>query len=707
MINKITILFILLFVVSVQGQENRYTIENLNINNEYSNFGTTFYGDDQVVYASPRKKSYIIRNVWKGNNQPFLDLFIGDINKNGQLVNIENFSENINSRYHESDVAFTKDKKTVYFSRNNYLNKKLIRDSKGVGLIQLYRASVNNSGEWVNIEPMPFNNDEYQTGHPTLSADEKTLYFISDMPGSIGETDVFKAAINDDGSIGEPKNMGPIINTKGKEMFASISGNDELYFSSDGREEGLGGLDIYVSKIYKDKITPPKNLGEPMNSNKDDFSFILNYESRRGYFSSNRNGGKGDDDIYTFIQNIPIEFECNQNVYGEISEKNSGNLISGASVVVYNSKGTELNRKVVGDDGKFKFEFACNELYTIVGSKEGYSTKTKEFYVTEGEDLKVELKLDLEIFVVKRGNCVIKINPIFFDFDKSFIRHDAKIELDKVVKVMKMYPELKIEGGSHTDSRGRASYNKSLSSRRAKSTVDYIISQGINPNQIFAKGYGETQLANKCGNGVKCSDQEHQFNRRTEFKIINFDDIKEMYPEICSIESDFITENKKIEDIEIKSIKEKEEKVEEEIVIEEKVEELENLEFEKVGDKTIIKMNPIYFDLNSSYLRKGSEIELGKVLNIMKKYPKLVVECGSHTDSRASDKYNSWLSDRRAKRSIDYIISKGINPERISSKGYGETQLVNKCSNGVKCTDGEHQMNRRTEFVIINPEVIN
>lgn len=203
MIKKITILLILLFVITVKGQEEKYSIKNLIINNSYSNFGTTFYGTNKVVFSSPKKKSYIIRNIWNSNFQPFLDLYIGDIGEDGQLENVKILSGDINSRYHEAIVAFTKDKKTVYFSRNNYLEKKFKKDSTGINLIQLYRAKVKENGEWVNIEPMPFNNDHYQTGHPTLSTDEKTLYFISDMPGSIGKTDIFKVNINKDGSVGK------------------------------------------------------------------------------------------------------------------------------------------------------------------------------------------------------------------------------------------------------------------------------------------------------------------------------------------------------------------------------------------------------------------------------------------------------------------------------------------------------------------------
>lgn len=697
MFKKIALVIVFFTAILASGQETKYSIKNIDINNSYSNFGTTFFGDGKVVYASPVKKSYIIRNVWKGNNQPFLDLYIGDIAEDGELINVKKFSENINTRYHEADVAFTKDKKTVYFSRNNYLNKKYTADTTGINLIQLYRAQINDRGEWFNVEPMPFNNDNYQTGHPALSADEQTLYFISDMPGGLGLTDVYKAQIFADGSIGEPINLGPEINTPQREMFASISGNDELYFSSDGREDGLGGLDIYVSKITKNNITTPQNLGKPINSNQDDFSFIINYETRRGYFSSNRNGGKGDDDIYTFVQEIPLEFDCFQLLTGTVTEKHSGKILPGASVILQDQSGKEIDKKIADDNAFFSFEVPCNNTFTVVGTKENYSTDTKEIFSTEGVELTVPLVLETEAFVTERGKCLIKINPIYFDFDKSYIRPDAATELNKVVEVMKKYPDLIIEGGSHTDSRGTFKYNQDLSTRRANATVQYIIEHGISADRISAKGYGETQLVNGCADGVICTEKEHQFNRRTEFVIVNYDEIKDKYPEICppsavstqeQIDSDF------------------------DIIVDPKISKQREMEafnnqFEVKGDKVLIKLNPIYFDLNSSFIRTDALPELYKVINIMEKYPKLIIECSSHTDARATSKYNNWLSNQRAERTVDYIVSKGIDVNRISGKGYGETQLTNKCADGVRCTEYEHQQNRRTEFVIVNPEVIN
>ena len=759
----------LVIVILISGvsnaQEELYVIKNINVNNNYSNFGTTFFGENKIVYASPKKRSYIIRNVWKGNDQPFLDLFIGEIGEDGNLLNVRNFSDSINTRYHEADVAFTKDNETVYFSRNNYFNKKLTRDSKGTGLIQLYRAEISDEGEWIHEEPMPFNNDEYQTGHPTLSADEKTLYFISDMPGSIGKTDVYKASIDSLGNIGIPLNMGPQINTPEREMFCSISGNNELYFSSDGRKDGLGGLDIYVTKLSKNGLTEPVNLGNPLNSNMDDFAFILDYNTRRGYFSSNRTGGKGDDDIYTFVQEIPIVFECKQIVKGTVFEKTTGLKLPNSMVLLKNKEGKLIDSLLVGVDATFEFEVDCNDAYTLIGVKETFSSDTKDFFSTEGEEIEIPLFLDKNEFIVERGKCLIKINPIYFDFDKSNIREDAAIELKKVIDVMKKYPELIIEGGSHTDSRGSYKYNIALSARRAKSTVEYIISQGIDPANISARGYGETQLVNACSDGAFCSEEDHQLNRRTEFVVVNYDEIKKKYPGICAIEAHvnkvLIESDKHCKQTlngvvsekdsgvllpgatvilydedenilrSLKTDSQAEYSIEVECnttyILEARKENynLDIKEFESGSNGTtiidlklkleefiikngncIVKINPIYFDFDKSYIREDAAIELKKVIDVMKKYPELIIEGGSHTDSRGSYDYNIALSSRRAKSTVQYIISKGIDPEIISARGYGEIQLVNSCSDGVFCSEEDHQLNRRTEFVVVNSDEI-
>jgi outer membrane protein OmpA-like peptidoglycan-associated protein len=313
-------------------------------------------------------------------------------------------------------------------------------------------------------------------------------------------------------------------------MFPFIDEDGVLYFSSDGYSEGKGGLDMYAVKvsdpIHQEK---PKNLGFPINSNKDDFSFVVRSGKSEGYFSSNRAGGKGDDDIYFFKRTELIKAACTQIANGVVREIGTNKLVPEAKVDLYDATGTLLESTFADANAKFSFKVACKSDYKTIGNKEGYDTATATFTSTDTAAIELNLGLNLKPlkeFINKRGLVIIDINMIYFDLDKSFIRQDAKKELEKVLKIMKKYPTLNIELGSHTDSRGSDIYNKALSERRAQATVAWLIDRGVNAANISAKGYGETQLVNNCVNGVICSELEHQLNRRTEFVVLNPEEIK-------------------------------------------------------------------------------------------------------------------------------------------------------------------------------------
>jgi len=511
----------------------RYSIKNLDINDEYSNFGTSYYGSDKIIYASPRKGFKLVKNVWEPNEQPFLDLYIGDIAEDGEITNVTKLNKDVNSKYHEADVVYTNDLQTVYFTRDNYYKGKENKAKDGMINLAMFKADVVAPGEWKNIEPMPFNNPEYSVGHPALSPDNKTLYFVSDIPGGFGQTDIYKVAINDDGTYGSPVNLGPKVNTAGREMFPFMADNNILYYSSD-KAGGMGNLDIYAVKL--DGRSEGINLGAPINSFNDDFAFLKNSGDDYGYFSSNRASGKGDDDIYYFKELVPLKMPCTQLAEGVVRDKNTGKRIPGALVVLYDADGNEIEVQIVKEDAKFAFDIDCESAYKVVGSKEGYTEDSKEFT----SNTKLELGLDLGLNIAKEtepevatgvtkseyDSCQLaldNVNNIYFDLDKSYIRPDAASELDKVVKIMKRCPNIKIEASSHTDSRASNEYNEALSQRRAQSTVDYIVNVGgISPDRIHAVGYGETRLRNRCKDGVKCSEAEHQVNRRTQFDISNY-----------------------------------------------------------------------------------------------------------------------------------------------------------------------------------------
>ena len=537
-----------------QTGTGKYSIKNLGINTPNSDFGPSFLGDNKLIFASPKTGFNVIRDVWEPNGERFLDLYEGTIQSDGSVTDKAKLQGEVNSRYHEAEAVFTKDSKTVYFTRNNYYKKRLGIDNLGYVNLAMFKATVNNNGEWINVIPMPFNNVEYSVGHPALSDDEKTLYFGSDMPGTLGETDIFKVAINQSG-FGIPVNLGPKINSTAKDWYPFIDGN-VMYFTSD-RWGGKGGSDIYAVKLAG-FIPTPVSLNEPINSSSDDFAFIINSDTRKGYFSSNRSGGKGGDDIYSFIEEEPAAFECHQIVKGEVRDRNTTDLLSGAEVVLSDKEGKVLETFITKEDATFHFEINCETEYELIGKKNGYTPQTKVFTtsneadkelkllillgkgeigfivdsdkqnninqtVDEGEDIKPEGLPDVlpeEIVRARASTYIVNIDPIYFEFDSSYLNGEAKTELRKVVDLMNKYPKMVIESASHTDSKGPDGYNIWLSDRRAKRTVDYILDNGIDARRITGKGYGETQLINQCHEGVECTEAQHAKNRRTEFVII-------------------------------------------------------------------------------------------------------------------------------------------------------------------------------------------
>ncbi len=527
---KYTVMAFAMLMVALQvygqqkvGQVNyKYDVRILGeeVNNKYSNFGPSYYGD-KVIFASPTKRNYIIKNIWTPNEQPYLDLYEGTMQAGGELKDVQKFSNKLNTKYHEGDVCFTKDLKRVYFTRNNYYKRKYVADTLGVNRLQLYTAVVGEEGEWSDVQPLPFNNKDFSTGHPTLSKDGKTLYFVSDRPGGYGKTDIYKVAILGNNEFGQPKNLGPKVNTKEREMFPFVVEN-MMYYSTDGKEDVKGGLDVYLTEFKgEDDFTTPLNL-LTLNSAKDDFGFIIDKVKGEGYFSSNRDGGFGDDDIYYFKETIIAPPKCIYNV--TVRDKATKSPLKGSDVRIL------AGNKVLGvgladDNGKFVYTQPCvaGEVYQVEGSKAPlYAAGVQPTVAYNGDNLEQDILIELDApFKEERGQIVVRINPIYFDFNESYIREDARIELDKVVDAMRKYPAIRIEAGSHTDSRGSNKYNQKLSERRAKSTVDYIVSRGISLDRITYRGYGETQLVNGCSNGVKCSDEEHQLNRRTEFVIVN------------------------------------------------------------------------------------------------------------------------------------------------------------------------------------------
>lgn len=511
---------VVLLSTLINAQTRTYSIKNLASNSKNADYGVSFLNDSSVVFSSSRGSRLLGKRVWKGNNQPYLDIYTGELDSEGEINNIKVFSRKLNTKFHESDLIFTKDKKTAYFSRNNYLKRRYGKSSSGWNNIKMYRASILENGNWGQVLEMPFNNDEYSVGQPALNTDETKLYFTSDMPGSLGGTDIWEVTILEDNEYGTPKNLGSVINTAKKEMFPYVIDN-KLYFSSQGHRS-IGNLDIFTSYIENNSFSIPVNLGNQINSFADDFAFVIKTQGKEptGYFSSNREGGKGDDDIYYFEQD-----KCSRYVQGLVKEDSSKQLLAGSTVTLYTEDDVSVDAKVLCENASFKFEVDCDINYKVVGAMEGYSDNEKWYsnFKTASESHTLYLKKG---FVKILEKVVVNINPIYFDFDTANIRPDAAKELDKVVAVMQRYPTLIVSLGSHTDARGNDAYNNKLSTRRANATVKYIVNKGISSQRISGLGYGETAMVNNCSNGVQCSKEQHQLNRRTEFVVVNPESIQ-------------------------------------------------------------------------------------------------------------------------------------------------------------------------------------
>ena len=512
------------YLEEIKANSGRFNIADAGINSEFSDYGSSFL-DNKLIFTSARDTGGVSKKVFKWTKQSFTNLYSSKVTQNGNLGQPERFNKKINSKFHESTPVFTQDGKTMYFTRNNYLDGKKGKDGKHITLLKLYKATLNEEGNWGDVVALAFNSDNYSVAHPALSKDEKTLYFASDMPGTLGQSDLFKVAINQDGSYGKPENLGGTINTEGRETFPFISNDNELYFASDGRP-GLGGLDVYVAKIEKDNsITDIQNVGTPINGTDDDFAFLIDSKSRNGFFTSNRSGGKGFDDIYKFTETRKLA--CEQSLTGIISDKETAKILPDTKMSLFDEKFQLLKEGISDTNGNYSFEVVCGKTYFVRAEKQEYQTKEVTINMAKTSDhSELNLALEQRIKPIRIGTDLAKtlsIPMIYFDLDKSFIRKDATFELEKVLAVMQEYPKMKIDIRSHTDCRQTAQYNEALSDRRTRSTMAWLIKNGIESSRMTAKGYGESQLLNDCGceqtNQSNCTEEQHQANRRSEFII--------------------------------------------------------------------------------------------------------------------------------------------------------------------------------------------
>ncbi len=596
------------YLPTISKDEKRYKIENMPFNTNAQEFSPAYYKNN-LVFSSSRTVMGTSVRIYNRNKKPFLNIYRYDLDKKSDLNNPTEFWKRINKKYHEGPVAFDKSGNFMAYTRNNYNEK----SSKGSRNLEIFFCEYKDES-WSTPVAFPYNNKEYSVGHPYLTDDGKTMYFTSDMEGSIGKTDIFVSNRNADNTWTKPQNLGNKINTEGKEMFPFVTSEGNLVFASDGHL-GLGGLDLFITDPQMTKVI---NMGVPLNSNADDFGMIFDTPMKKAYFSSNRDGGKGDDDIYSVEILKPFSFD--KLITGTSFDK-TGNILSNSKVILLDSDGKTIATVVTGEDGKYSFKVDADKNFKLSGTKEKYfdghntaSTKTeenvivadlilekdpgfslyavvtdnktkaviegvkvtlvdkitskKEVFTTSStgdflkilEDNKLNDKINYNFILEREGYFsktinytktldkpgqydisasldfsmdaevkdlteLVIINPIYFDLDKYNIRPDAAIELDKIVEIMNKYPNMVVELGSHTDCRAPAAYNEKLSDNRAKASANYIKTKIVSPERITGKGYGESQLINKCecegSKVVPCTEEEHQMNRRTEFKVIS------------------------------------------------------------------------------------------------------------------------------------------------------------------------------------------
>lgn len=513
----------------IQAESGKFVLFTQTINGSDSEFAPAFYGD-KVTFASNRKGATTLgtSKVHDWNDKPFYDLYeVGRVD-NSSLKDVNEFSKKINTNFHESTAVFTSDLQTMYFTRNNFTKRNYQTDANGVNRLKLYRA-VKKGDNWSEAEELPFNSNEYSVAHPALSPDGSILYFSSDMPGSAGSADIWMVKVLGDNTYGTPVNLGREVNTDGRDTFPFVSRSNMLFWASDGHP-GLGGLDIYA--IQLDADGKPKdgifNIGEPVNSNYDDFTFIIDEDMKYGFFASNRPTGSGEDDIYGFIMNEDLARLCAPTLTGTLKEKNTKEPIQDAVVSLRDTNNAILKQVKTDFNGIYDFGTVdCGSSYLIRGVAVGYDTVEERFTAPNKTEAVVKnlevLNNKLDPNNIKVGDDlakVLNIPMIYFDFDKSNIRPDAEVELQKILFVMQEYPNMVIDIRSHTDSRASFAYNVALSDRRAKSTRAYLIRKGISASRLKAAGYGEYQLVNECADGVQCTEEEHQLNRRSEFIVI-------------------------------------------------------------------------------------------------------------------------------------------------------------------------------------------
>ena len=488
------------YLPELKGQSKLYDIAKSDVSSDKTDFGAVLTNDNNVYFASARNTSKRNSNF---NEEPYLDIYKATYNANGTISDAVAV-DNINTKWHDGPASISNDGNTMYYGSESFNEKEYVKDKAKkakFGKIYLYKAT-KQGDTWSNSKPLPFNNKEYDVRNPSISKDGKTLYFSSNMPGGFGGEDIWKVSVNGD-EYGTPENLGAKVNTEANESFPFITDDNVLFFSSNGKT-GFGGLDVF--KMDLNKGSEAMNVGEPVNTSKDDFAFTYNATKKVGFFSSNRDGV---DNIY---KADPV---CNVQALVRVRDAKTGKVIEGATVLLVDEKQKTVSNQVTALNGETLTGVLCNTAYSAQVSKQGYESGVFEVAKAENEQVVVEALLTPIMPIITEREVILQ--PIYFEFNKSNITAEGAAELDKLVMVMNEYPNMVIFAKSHTDSRGSDKYNMNLSDRRAKSTVQYLISKGIAKDRISGQGFGESEPKVAC---KPCTEEQYAQNRRSEFLIV-------------------------------------------------------------------------------------------------------------------------------------------------------------------------------------------
>ncbi len=508
------------FVTALFNAKPSYILNTVNFNSEVSDFGA-FERNDTVYFTSTANKGVLKKHRHAWDKQPFLDLYATPKAADTIIHHKAKLKGKVNSTYHDGPAVITKDGKTLYFSRNNFINDKLGEGANGINNLKIYKASLIN-GKWSRIVELPFNNNNYSTGHPALNADETKLYFTSDMPGGIGGSDLYYVTISKAGTYSTPVNLGATVNTEKNEVFPFVNSENTLFFSSDGHQ-GIGLLDIFATTHDKQNtITNVINLGTPINSSKDDFSFFMNPEGTTGYIASNRAGGLGKDDIYAFNRIPPLKLT------GTVTAALNNTPLANTVVTLNNKEGKAMAYVATDANGNYSIDIDRHSSYTVTAAKPGYTNASTKI-TTETIDV-FEKQINTNFSLTKTQIkdipvpevAIEDLGSIFFNFDNAEIKENNSSALTQIITTMlETYPEMTIKIEAFSDARGPESYNTTLSQKRANATYQYLISKGIAPSRIVEyRGYGEHESTRNCDTANPCTKEAYRLSRRTNIIVI-------------------------------------------------------------------------------------------------------------------------------------------------------------------------------------------